>query len=81
MISEHTDLSGTVYNELLLYAGTDAPSYPTVKRLAQSYREGKQEIEDSPRPGRPIVSTTTENIDLIRSIINDDPMQRELNKF
>ena len=56
-----------------MYTGTDAPSYTTVKRLAQSYREGKQEIEDAPRPGRPIVSTTTENIDLVRSIINDDP--------
>lgn len=55
-----------------MYSGTSAPSYPTIKRLAQSYRESKQEIEDAPRPGRPIVSTITENIDLARSIINDD---------
>ena len=62
-----------IYNELVLYAGTDAPSYSTVKRLAQSYREGRKDIEDEPRPGRPIVSTTPENIETVRSIINDDP--------
>ncbi|CAF3424148.1 unnamed protein product, partial [Rotaria socialis] len=30
-------------------------------------------VEDEERPGRPITETTSENIELVRSLINDNP--------
>ena len=36
-------------------------------------RDGREEIEDKARPGRPITETTTENIEQIRLLIDDDP--------
>ena len=34
---------------------------------------GREEIEDEARPGRPITETTSENIEQVRRLINDDP--------
>ncbi|CAF4267146.1 unnamed protein product, partial [Rotaria sordida] len=45
----------------------------TVARWAQWFREGREEIEDEERSGRPVTETTLDNIEEIRSIINDDP--------
>ena len=36
-------------------------------------RDGREEIEDKARPGRPITETTTENIEHIRLHIDDNP--------
>ena len=37
------------------------------------FREGREEIEDKARPGRPITETTAENIEEVRLFIDDDP--------
>ena len=37
------------------------------------FRDGREEIEDKARPGRSIIETTTENIEQIRFLIDDDP--------
>ncbi|CAF1549282.1 unnamed protein product, partial [Rotaria sordida] len=62
-----------IHDELYSVYGDQAPSLTTVKRWSQLFREGREEIEDESRPGRPITETTSENIEEIRLLINDDP--------
>ncbi|CAF3363453.1 unnamed protein product [Rotaria sp. Silwood2] len=62
-----------IYDELYSVHGDQAPSYRTVKRLAKWFCEGRKEVEDEARPGRPITKTTSENIEQVRLLIDDDP--------
>ncbi|CAF4211367.1 unnamed protein product, partial [Rotaria sordida] len=62
-----------IHDELYSVYGDQAPSLTTVKRWSKLFREGREEIEDESRPGRPITETTSENIEEIRLLINDDP--------
>ncbi|CAF3874117.1 unnamed protein product [Rotaria sp. Silwood1] len=65
--------ASVIYDELYPVHGDQTPSYRTVRRWAQWFREGREEIEDEARPGRPITETTSENIEQIRLLIDDDP--------
>jgi transposase len=51
---------------------SDAPSYRTVRRWAQRFREGREDVTDDPRSGRPISLLTDENIERVRQVIEDD---------
>ena len=62
-----------IHDELRTVFGDEAPSFRSVARWSQWFREGREEIEDETRPGRPITETTSENIEQVQSIINDDP--------
>jgi len=62
-----------IHDELYSVYGDQAPFLTTVKRWSKLFREGREEIEDESRPGRPITETTSENIEEIRLLINDDP--------
>ncbi len=53
--------------------GDQAPSYHTVTGWSRYFCEGREEIEDQPRPGRPVTETTFENIEEVRCLIDDDP--------
>ncbi|CAF0862837.1 unnamed protein product [Didymodactylos carnosus] len=44
----------------------EAPSRSTVVRWSKWFREGGEQIEDEPRPGRPVTKTTSENIEEVR---------------
>ncbi|CAF1566739.1 unnamed protein product, partial [Adineta steineri] len=59
--------------ELYSVYGDQAPSLTTVKRWSKLFREGREEIEDEELSGRPVTETTLDNIEEIRSIVNDDP--------
>ncbi|CAF1496398.1 unnamed protein product [Rotaria sordida] len=37
------------------------------------FHDGREEVEDEERPGRPITETTSENIRQVRDLIKDDP--------
>ena len=63
----------TIHDELSTVFGDEAPSYRTTARWAQWFREGREEIEDEERSGRPVTESTPENIEEIRSIVSDDP--------
>ncbi|CAF1536206.1 unnamed protein product [Rotaria sp. Silwood1] len=63
----------TIHDELHTVFDDEAPSYRTVARWTQWFREGREEIEDEERSGRPVTETTLDNIEEIRSIVNDDP--------
>ncbi|CAF4630581.1 unnamed protein product [Rotaria sp. Silwood2] len=63
----------TIHEELHMVFGDEAPSYRTVARWTQWFREGREEIEDEELSGRPVTETTLDNIEEILSIVNDDP--------
>jgi hypothetical protein len=62
-----------IHNELSSVYGDQAPALKTVQRCSKSFREGREEIEDEARPGRPITKTTVENIEQVRLLIDHDP--------
>ncbi len=62
-----------ICEELTEVLGPDAPSYATVKRWAQRFREGREDVDDDFRSGRPISVLTEENIEPVRQVIEDDP--------
>ena len=62
-----------IHNELYSVHGDEASSFRTVKRWNKWFCEGREEVEDEARPGRPITETTDENIEQVRLLIDDDP--------
>ena len=62
-----------IYNELHSVHGDQVPCLRTVERWAKWFCEGREEIEDEARSGRPVTETTSENIEQIRLLIDNDP--------
>jgi hypothetical protein len=62
-----------IYNELHTVFGDQAPLLRTVQRWSKAFLEGREEVEDEERSGRPVTETTPENIDQVRDLIDDDP--------
>jgi hypothetical protein len=62
-----------IYDELYSVFGDQAPPYSTVTRWSKWFREGREEIEDQPRIGRPVTETTSDNIEEVRCLIDEDP--------
>ncbi|CAF0880875.1 unnamed protein product [Rotaria sordida] len=63
----------TIHEELAIALGPNAPSYPTVTEWAKRFREGREDVNDDPRSGRPVSELTDENIELVREVITNDP--------
>ncbi len=57
----------------MFFGGDEDPSYSTVVDWHHPCGVEKMDIEDRPRSGRPVVKTTLENIERVRSIIEEDP--------
>ncbi|CAF4827459.1 unnamed protein product, partial [Rotaria socialis] len=62
-----------VYDKLNSIYVDEAPDLSTAERWSKLFRDGRKEIEDKARPDRPITGTTTENIEYVRLLIDDDP--------
>jgi histone-lysine N-methyltransferase SETMAR len=62
-----------IWKELQASRGADAYSLSTVERWAKKFREDLMDVEDEPRPGRPITTKTQDNIEWVRSLIEEDP--------
>lgn len=62
-----------IHDELSSVLGDQTPSLRTVQRWSKAFREGREEMEDEGRPGRPITETTAENIEQVRLLIDDNP--------
>ena len=56
----------TIHEELATALGPDAPAYLTVEKWAERFREGREDVNDDPRSGRPVSELTDENIELVR---------------
>lgn len=63
----------TIHEELVLALGDTAPSYTTVTRWASEFKQGRVEVKDDPRSGRPVTSFTKANIDRVRELVEADP--------
>ena len=63
----------TIHEELRTALRPNAPSDRTVARWAKRFREGREDVNDDPRSGRPVSELTDENIELVREVINNDP--------
>ncbi len=66
-------LASVIYDELYSVHGDQAPSLRTVERWSTWFREGREEVEDEARPGRPVTTTVSENIEQVHLSIDDDP--------
>ena len=52
----------TIHEELTSAYGPQVVSYSTVQKWSKLFRDGRMEVEDDPRSGRPISAVTEENL-------------------
>ena len=50
-----------------------APSYTTVTRWVKRFRQGREDVNDHPQSASPLFQFTSENIQLTRQVISNDP--------
>ncbi len=62
-----------IHDELKSAYGDKVPGLRTVERWSKSFRDSRDEIEDTAQPCRPITKTTTEKIEQVRLLIDNDP--------
>ena len=62
-----------IHTGLVAAYGPQAVSYSTVLRWFKDADEEEMDVEDKPRSGHPVTQTTTENIDMVRNLIEADP--------
>ena len=65
--------SATVtYEKLQTAYGEHSISRPQVLRWHKSFLEGREQVEDEPRAGRPSTSKTDDNVERVRSLVRSD---------
>lgn len=62
-----------ISNDLTTAYGDLAPSYNFIAKWIRLFKDGRENIKDDPRSGRPITTLTEDNIELVREIIDDNP--------
>jgi len=65
--------SATVtYEKLQMAYGEHSLSRAQVFRWLKSFLEGREQVEDEPRAGRPSTSKTEDNVERVRSVVRSD---------
>lgn len=62
-----------IHQELVAAYGSLAPHYSTVLKWANRFKNGREDIEDDLRSGRPVTSFTDLNIEAVRLAIEVNP--------
>lgn len=62
----------SIHAEVVRTLGNETPGLSTVHKRATEFRSRMEDIEDCPRSGRPVTTTTAENIDRVDHIVIDD---------
>ncbi|CAF0953851.1 unnamed protein product [Adineta steineri] len=62
-----------IHDDLCSVLGDKAASYNTLLRWSKLFGEGREEAEDEPRPARPVNETTSDNVEEVRRLIENDP--------
>ena len=62
-----------IYEELVTVYGNSTVSYSKLQRWSKKVNDGKMELEDNSRSGRPVSETTENSFELIQSLIEEDP--------
>ena len=65
--------SRTIHEEPVITLGLSAPSYTTVTKWTKRFREGREDVNDYLRFARSLSQFTSENIQLVRQVISNDP--------
>ena len=47
-------------------------SRPMVFKWHKAFKEGRENVEDDPRSGRPISSTNNQNVEMVRAVMAKD---------
>ena len=63
----------SIHTDFATVLGNQAPSYRTVARWVSKFKDGLEDLEDEPRPGRPITAQTNINIEKVREVIEINP--------
>ncbi len=61
-----------ILKEMQDVCGDDWPSKPTIYNWLDRFKEGRESIEDAPRPGRPKVESGKENVERVKEAIEGD---------
>ena len=61
-----------ITKDLKVAHGSQAPKYRTVAKWTKLFREGRDDLEDDTRSGRPRTALTKSNIELVRLLIEDN---------
>ena len=62
-----------ILNELKTAISDHAPSLKTIYNWISAFKKNPHSIEDKPRAGRPITAVTTQNIAIVKDLIEDNP--------
>lgn len=71
-LTKSNKMAKDIFEEMSAVYGESGPSYSTVKRWSQLFRQGRESIEDDPRSGRPSTAVTDENIDKVKKFVLED---------
>ena len=61
-----------IHNDLCTVITSEAPSYRTVADWMQKFRDGREELHDEPRSGRPVSATDAAHVQLVRAKVEED---------
>jgi histone-lysine N-methyltransferase SETMAR len=61
-----------IHKDLVAACGAQAPSYRTVAKWTQRFREGRETTEDDPRTGRPSTAIDPKNVAAVRILVEED---------
>ena len=61
-----------IHGDLDRALSDNAPSIQTVRKWAAAFQEGRENVDDEERCGRPLTACSGDNVELVRGIIADD---------
>lgn len=61
-----------IYKNMQRVYGNECPSFSTVKKWAALFKNGRESLEDDPRPGRPQDVITHEKVMQVENLLMDD---------
>lgn len=67
------DAPPKIYADLMAVYGEECVTYRTVCRWIQHFREGKIDLKDEHRKGRPTVARNEQTVLLVKKVVEDDP--------
>ena len=58
-----------IHKRLSNVYGKSSPSYSTVASWVSEFKRGRKDLNDEPRPGRPVSQSTAENVDKVHQLV------------
>ena len=61
-----------IHADLVRALSDNAPSVQTVRKWVAAFQQGREDVEDEERSGRPPTACSEENVELFRAVIAED---------